>query len=273
MKITKFKRYKQDKKKYINKVFSYRNIKLQNRNYSRKNFDYTINKLVIFENCIFEQTKFNEAKITQCLFKNCIFKNFEFYKVAFSNVSFENCIFENILFNLSSFNSYIFDKRNTFKHTIFYPSNLLGIDNYIHNNTTEDIQKIIENYKSNIYILQSNTIFKKTRGNNYFTKSIKKELKKITPKEALKLKISKKQRLSENAKRKEKRNQLLRKSYEDSLIGKNRKIDDGIILFFSKKYTLLELDQGFKYASENIKVKFSNLSILLKYIDKRLSLK
>ena len=263
-------RLKQDK---VNKVFSYRNKSLYKKNYSRKNFNNSKSELVSFIECKFEQTMLSNVKFVNCIFKNCTFSRLEFSRVIFEGVTFVNCTFCNILFNKCIISSVVFEKNNFIK-TVIYPTNakIHGLENNISTEISYDrkkMNKIIEQLRLHKQIRESNTILKKVK--RRWPNKVKRELKKISKKEGDKLGLTKKQRLAENARRKKKRNELHSRDYQQSLLGKNRKIDKGIFRFLLSIYTFDELEIGLYYAMEKIDFRFSELSFLLKYIDEGIS--
>ena len=266
---------KKTKKLFSNKVFSYKNRVLKGKNYSRKNFGNTINYNISFIDCIFEQTIFKDSMITKCLFENCKFGKLEFSNIVFEEVTFKNCTFNNILFNKCKFEFSKFDLRNTFNLTFMYPDNVCvegfinGKGNIKHNYSK--IKKLLDEAILHKQIRESNTLFKKIR--KPWPKDIKRKLKHIKKKDGDLLGLTKKQRLEENARRKKIRKELQTKNYNDSLIGKNRKVDKAILNFLMNIYTDDELKIGIKYAMQKIKASFSSLSILIKYIDEGISIK
>lgn len=256
-----------NKKIYYNKVFSYNQVNLNQRNYSRKNFANTYNKSVKFNDCLFHQTIFNTSKFENCIFKNCTFRGFEFSNVMFENVIFSNCSFTDILFSKCKFQSVKFNS-NKYVNIYIYPyQQILGLDinDLSSNNISIELKKILEEARLQKYIRESNTIFKKKK--NRIPNSTKKHLKRLTKKDGDKLGYTKKQRLLENARRKKERNKLLKQSYENSQLGKNRKLDIGILNFLLIKYSENELIEGLRYSIDHIKSPFSQLSYLMKYID------
>lgn len=268
LKKTQSKLRKKRKILYSNKVFSYSSRLLENRNYSRKNFSNTENYCVSFRKCKFEQTIFKYAKFEKCLFENCQFSKFDFFNIFFKYVTFKNCIFNNILFNKCTFLDSRFDDSK-FNLTSIFPNkdNIQGfnsINELIERNGNE-IKDVLDKAILHKQIRESNTLFKKFR--NSWTKDIKRDLKHIKKKEGDSLGLTKKQRLEENARRKKLRNKLQRQNYEDSLLGKNRKIDKGILKFLLSLYTDEELKIGMEYTMKKIKFSFSSLSFLIKYID------
>lgn len=271
--VTSYKNFEKEKKLYNNKIFSYRNVSLKSRNYSRKNFNATKSRLVSFINCEFEQTQFSIAKFENCLFKNCVFSNLEIYKVQFKDVTFLDCGFSGVLFNKCFFDSFNF-KACTFKTTTIYPSSFVprGFDmlaeSKISSNT--ELNFVLKEALLNKYIRESNTLFKKTRRNN-LSKTEKRKLLHIKPKEAQKSGLSKKERLAENARRKKQKKQIQQQSYQDSLLGKNRVIDKGILEFLLNKYSMDDLVKGLKYIIDNVDYKFLHVSYLIKLIDKGIS--
>lgn len=263
-----YKKYKTEKVLYDNKVFSYHNTELVERNYSRKNFANTFSKLVVFNNCIFEQTILREAKFENCLFQNCIFLNSEFLKVVFKDVSFVSCKFSDLLFNKCKYESVKFE-NNEFENVSMFP--YFNIENFCvakvkKNSISTSVNDVLEKAKLQKFIRESNTIFKKFR--NTWPKNVKRQMKKIKKKDGDKLGLSKKERLAENTRRKKERNKLQLKNYHDSQLGKNRKIDKGVLDFLLMKYSEKELIKGINYAIKNIDFSFHELSFLLKYIDK-----
>lgn len=263
------------KKSFSNKVFSYKNRILKGKNYSRKNFENTMNYNISFIDCIFQQTIFKDSMLKKCLFENCKFSKFEFSNIVFEEVIFKNCTFNSILFNKCKFEFSKFDLNNNFNLTFMYPDNIciegfINCNRHIKHNHNE-IKKLLEEVILHKQIRESNTLFKKVR--KPWPKDIKRKLKHIKKKDGDFLGLTKKQRLEENARRKKIRKELQAKNYNDSLIGKNRKIDKAIFNFLMNMYTDDELERGIKYAMQKIKVSFSSLSILIKYIDEGISLK
>lgn len=263
-----YKQYKLDKKRYYNKVFSYQGTELVDRNYSRKDFSNTHNKLVIFKNCRFEQTIFSQMKFENCLFENCTFKGFEFLQGLFEDVTFKNCIFQDILFNRCNFKSVLFENNSwdTVSMSPYVKIQGMLTSKSVDNPISSELGIVLEKARLQKYIRESNTLFKKVH--NTWSKKIKKELKKISKKEGDKLGLTKKQRLEENAKRKIQRNKLLKESYEKSQRGENRKIDKGILHFLLSKYSEEDLIKGIEYAINNMNTSFHQLSFLLAYIEK-----
>lgn len=268
LKNTKSKLGKKRKILYSNKVFSYSNRLLENRNYSRKDFGNTVNCSVSFRKCKFEQTIFKYAKFENCLFEDCQFSKFDFLNILFKDVTFKNCIFNNILFNKCIFIDSKFDDSK-FNLTCIFPNkdNIQGFNsiNEIIDCNENEIRDVLDKAILHKQIRESNTLFKKFR--NSWPKDIKRDLKHIKKKEGDSLGLTKKQRLEENARRKKLRNKLQRQNYQDSLLGKNRKIDKVIVKYLLVLYTDEEFKIGMEYAMEKIKFSFSSLSFLIKYID------
>lgn len=263
-----YKKYKREKKIYDNRVFSYANKLLETRNYSRKNFKNTWNKLVVFRKCIFEQTIISVSKFENCLFDKCSFSKFEIRDVVFKNVTFVNCSFNDILFNRCTFDSVVFEE-NIFANVVVFPPTLnqgIGFSTGSANDISNELETILSEALSHKYIRISNTLFKKKK--SHLPSSDKLCMKKLTKKEGDKLGLSKKQRLEENKSRKKKKNEWLLQSYEKAQLGENRVIDKGIINYLNTKYSEEELIKGLRFAIDNINFSFSELSYLLKYIDK-----
>ncbi|MGL6066825.1 MAG: pentapeptide repeat-containing protein [Cetobacterium sp.] len=256
------------RKIYKNRVFSYKNKTLLDRNYSRKNFEETINKLVIFKNCIFEQTKLSNSKFEECLLEKCNFKQLEISKVIFENVTFLNCIFDSVLLNECKFISCVFEGV-MFENTIIYPENK-SVKGYteklIEKIEEEKFKQILEKFLMNKFIRESSTVYRKIK--KKWSSDLKRSLKKMNKKEEKKMNLSKNERLLENAKRKKLRKKMQKESYENSLLGKNRKLNLGVLNFFLNKYTIEEIEKGVEYYCKNINTSFSNLSILINYIEK-----
>lgn len=262
-----YKKFKIEKKLYINKIFSYKNTLLDSRNYSRKDFANSLQKLVIFDKCKFEQTLFKNAKFDNCQFNNCDFQRLSFENVIFLNVTFQNCHFSRVLFYKCSFDSILFENNVLEQLSIypFYPLSGLELSKSISATVSPDLQQLLDKAILHKYIRESNTIFKKVR--NTWPQDVKRELKKIKKKDEERLGLTKKQRLKENAKRKAERKKLQQKNYQDSLLGKNRKLDPGILDFLLMQYSEAELMVGLLYIITTVNKSFHELSFLLKYID------
>lgn len=250
-----------------NKVFSYCNIERINRNYSRKNFAETLNQQVIFDSCIFQNTVFHNAQIVQCRFINCTFIDFDFHCVIFNKNVFNKCSFSGILFYKCSFVENEFEECS-FEKSVEYPyhrslTSLQQID--VKHEFSPMLDEVLKKAVLHQHIRESNTLFRKVR--NSWSKSIKQSLKKVSKKDGDKLGWSKKQRLAENAQRKQQRNELHKQNYENSQQGKNRELDEGLLNFLLTKYTETELIVGLQHCINVIDFKFNSISYLIKYID------
>ena len=250
-----------------NKVFSYRNIERIKRNYSRKNFAETLNQQVIFDSCIFQNTIFHYAQIVQCRFINCTFKDFDFHYATFNKNVFSKCNFSGILFYKCNFEENKFEECS-FEKSFEYPCcgcipSLQKID--VKQQLSPMLDEVLKKTVLHQHIRESNTLFKKVR--NSWSKSTKQALKKVNKKDGDKLGLSKKQRLAENARRKQQRNELHKQNYEDSQHGKNRVLDKGLINFLLVKYTEAELIAGLQHCVNAIDFRFNSISYLIKYID------
>ncbi|QHQ75761.1 pentapeptide repeat-containing protein [Bacillus pumilus] len=265
-----FKENKEMNREFTNKVFSYRNKTHISKNFSRKDFSKSWNVNVIFENTIFEQTNFDYSRIENCTFINCIFKNCFLVKTQLIDSSFKNCTFDNLSLDRCNIQSSRFID-NTYNKTFLYPNFKKTSKGFkvteIEFNTVISVQlkKALETALKNEFIRHSNTLFlKKSQHLNTFQK---RSLRKITPKEAKKLGLSKKERLEENRRRKKEKKQWLLNTYKDSLEGKNRKISKSALNVLTTNYNEQQLICGLEFAAHSIIKKFNNLSYLIKVID------
>lgn len=210
-------------------------------------------------------------KIENCLFENCVFKGFEFLQGLFENVTFRNCTFQDILFSRCNFKSVLFEDNfwDAVSMSPYIEIQGMLISRPVDTPISPALGAVLAKARLQKYIRESNTLFKKVR--NTWPKETKKELKKISKKDGDKLGLTKKERLEENAKRKKRRNELLKISYEKSQRGENRKIDKGILQFLLLKYSEEDLIKGVEYAIDNMSTTFHQLSFLLAYIEKGVS--
>ncbi|MFV0520089.1 MAG: pentapeptide repeat-containing protein [Lachnospirales bacterium] len=255
---------------YKNRVFSYNNIERAQKNYSRKDFSNTKNKLVVFYDCIFISTIFSNSKVEECSFVNCSFKNIEFERVIFDKNTFKKCEFESIFFHNCKYENNQF-LECTFEKSVEYPhfNNIIDVNNNeFQHEISLELDKAIDCHRLHKHIRESDTILKKKK--QRLSKKVTKQLKKIKKNDRDRLGLTKKQRLAENAKRKKERVALQNQSYQDSQIGKNREVDEAILQFLLGKYTEQELINGFNYSMEHINFKFNSLSYLIKFIDESL---
>lgn len=252
----------------MNRVFSYSKDKRINRNYSRKDFGNSRNEFVLFDGCTFEQTNFNYAIFDQCIFNNCNFSKLELKQTTFIKVKFIECSFRLVLFNKCNLGTVEFQEC-MFLNSTAYPNDgrIREVDNQAIQ-LKEDMDifiALINKANVNKYIRESNTILVKVKKRR--SKETRSNLKKLNMEDAERLGISKKERLSENARRKKNRNEKQQESYIDSLKGTNRIMDKGILEFVKLYYSPEEFEVGLDYAISKIETPFSCFSILMKYID------
>lgn len=269
--LLKYKKKKQLLKVYNNKIFSYKNIKKQARNFSRKDFSNTWNNRVIFKECFFEETNFTKSKIENCLFENCKFENCIFIDCDITSTTFGKSIFKNVLFNDCTIKNSLFES-NIYVHTLMYPTcedkyNFTTSSNIKYTKNEEDnIIVILNQMKSNASIRNSKSLFHTKKRMNR-SKKEKQLYKKITPKEAEKLGLSKKERLETNRARKKARNIANKEYTTNTALGKHSTVRIGSLRFLMNLYSFDTLSKGLEYANEKMNKKNYSLSYLMKLID------
>ncbi|MGN7478791.1 pentapeptide repeat-containing protein [Solibacillus silvestris] len=266
-----YKTYKELKKKYSNKVFSYKNKIHESKNFSRKDFSKTWNNNVLFSNTIFEQTNLDDSRFENCSFINCSFKNCFLSKSHFISVKFKSCTFKNVSFNFCNITSCSFTENEEF-NVYFYPNSRNPIKDLTPSNTisandySDELKCALNLALKNKYIKYSNTLFLKK--SQHLSKMQKREMKRVTPKEAKKLGLGKKERLKENARRKEMKNKWLLQTHKNAIDGKNRRLSKStlntLLWHFNNPQNVA---QRLEYASHTIKSRFKNISYLVKIME------
>ncbi|WP_038022192.1 pentapeptide repeat-containing protein [Tetragenococcus muriaticus] len=220
--------YKQRKnllKFYNNKVFNYGQKKHMGKNFSRKDFSRTWNQQVTFENCVFEQTIFERARIENCLFLNCSFLNCSFMSCEILDTTFKESDFSRVLFNECTIDSSVFELNSCFE-SMTYPlednKNLINTFSefsFYSEKQAEDIYMLLNQLKKIPAMRATSSLFHTKKRSP--SKSERKEYKKIKPKDAKKMGLTKKERLRENKKRKSYRNQAIQVHKQNTKDGKN----------------------------------------------------
>lgn len=256
---------------YNNKIFSYGYKKHLEKNFNRKDFSLTWNQRVIFADCRFEQTIFTTARIENCLFINCKFSNCSFVNCSILYTTFENSSFYRVLFDQCTITNSLFES-NSYSDSMVYP-----FDADVYAITTSSKIKYTDKQKETIYKLLNQL---KAKQNMRDTKSLfhtkrrmnrskreKEKYKRIRPKEAKRLGLTKKERLLENRRRKSDRNTENMRYSEETKLGNHTSIKEGPVLFLMSIYPFEELYQGLKYACTTMNKKQYPLSYLMKIIE------
>lgn len=170
-------RKKRNKKvKKYNKFFSYNCTERKNKNFSYKNFSYSNSYNTCFTNSIFYGNSFYKATMKYCGFNGCKFSFIEFKSVNFhgcrfkgahfKNVIFENCNLSNTHFQNATFqNVYLVNTSLKSAGGIQDKDLLINITNSnLKPSLTPQLLEVIEESKTNPYIIASGTIFQKKKG-------------------------------------------------------------------------------------------------------------
>lgn len=252
-------RKKRNKKvKKYNKFFSYNCTERKNKNFSYKDFSYSNSYNTRFTNSIFYGNNFYKATMKYCGFNGCKFSFIEFKSVNFRGCRFKGAHFENVIFENCNLSNTHFQNA-TFQNVYLVNTSLKsakGIqDKDILTNITNSSLKlsltpqlleVIEESKTNPYIIASGTIFQKKKGH---LSNAQKRAEKLLPKQERK-------RLQ-----RERQTKLLAQAKQMSF----NKVS---IIRLLDNFTESEVAQGLHLATLSIDKDFSSLSYFIPYIKK-----
>lgn len=247
-------RKKRNKKvKKYNKFFSYNCTERKNKNFSYKDFSYSNSYNTRFTNSIFYGNSFYKATMKYCGFNGCKFSFIEFKSVNFRGCRFKGAHFENVIFencNLSNThfqNVYLVNTSLKSAKGIQDKDILTNITNSsLKLSLTPQLLEVIEESKTNPYIIASGTIFQKKKGH-----------------------LSNAQKRAEKLLPKQERKRLQRERQTKLLVqAKQMSFNKVSIIRLLDNFTESEVAQGLHLATLSIDKDFSSLSYFIPYIKK-----
>lgn len=204
----------------------------------------------------FKGTIFYKSSMKYCSFKRCEFHFIEFRNVNFrgckfrgsdfKNVIFENCILEKADFTDATFVNVYYINTDVSKARKLYSRDGISPINEqsVSVKPSSDLQLALKACKNNLFILSSDTLFKKKK--NRYSTALKRELKTLSKSER-------------KAFQRQLQKEATSPTYLLSCVNLKRLLDN---------YSEKEVANGLMFAAQEISKPFSSVSYFIPYIHK-----